>query len=151
MIKYKKFTWGNWFIKRIHYICLILEEDYDGWYRTWYMIRLPEILHELCKHFRSSSKGNNNIYYWPGDVNSFTLHFHQGSKWAKQCDMPVFHIFCLLVEQFILCPFVSLSAIITLRTINRKNWLIHGFETQWQNPTTSWMTYTFCGICQHSG
>lgn len=98
---------------------------------------LPEILHELRKDLRPSRKWNNDIYCWPGDVHRFTLHFHQGPKWAKQCDMSVVRIICLLVEQLILCPFVSLRAIITLRTTQRRSQFSRKFHTLWQT-TIHW-------------
>lgn len=77
------------------------------------LMHLPEVLHKLCKCLSSSSKRDNNVNDRSKNIDSLTLHFHEGSKWSEQGDMSVFRAIHLLIEQLILCPLISFCTIVT--------------------------------------
>lgn len=81
----------------------------------------PEVLHKLCKCFSSSSKRDNNVNDWSRNIDSLALHFHEGSKRSEQRDVSVFHAIHLLIEQLILCPFISFCTIVTWRISHTSN------------------------------
>lgn len=73
---------------------------------------LPEVLHELWKRFSPFSKRHNDINNWSRNVNHLVLHFHEWSKGAEEGHVSVLHKICFLKKEFIVCAFISLSAII---------------------------------------